>query len=241
MTQPPPQKPKGPKRFFTAVSVAESAEGYGVDLDGRRLKTPAKQPLVVPTRKLAEAVAAEWDAQEGEIDRAAMPITRLSQTVADNAANDRAKVIADFLHYIHADPLCYRATDPNPLVLRQAERWQPVLDWAEAALGIKLEVTAELVVLEQPERSVARLKALIEPLPDFVLWGLSSATRLLGSVTLGLAFYEQHLDAEEALALALLDELWQVEQWGEDDEAVARRAGLLQELAGIGDFLAALR
>jgi chaperone required for assembly of F1-ATPase len=241
MTRTPPQKPKGPKRFYTAVSVVETGDGYGVDLDSRRIQTPAKQPLVVPTRKLAEAVAAEWDAQEGEIDRAAMPITRLAQTVADNGANDRAKVIADMMHYIHADPLCYRATDPNPLVLRQAERWQPILDWADTALGIKLEVTADLVVLVQPKKSVASLKALVEPLPDFVLFGLSSATGVLGSITLGLAFYEQHLDAAEALALALLDELWQVEQWGEDDEAVARRAGLLQELAGIGDFLSALR
>lgn len=229
-----------PKRFYKNVGIVETAEGFGVELDGRGLKTDSQKVLIVPTRKLAEAVAGEWDAQVDEIDLASMPLTRLSKTAADRGAIDRELMIDDILKFSNSDLLCYRATDPGPLVKRQTAGWQPVLDWAEEVLDIRFEVTGGLAVLEQPAASLANLRSHVVPLSDFELSGLAPTTALLGSVVLAMALFKGHLAAPEVLALSLLDELWQLELWGEDEEAKVRRDGLSRDLQSLTYFLSSL-
>lgn len=229
-----------PKRFYTGVDVVEAADGYGVELDGRGIKTDAKKPLTVPTRKLAEGVAAEWEAQVDQIDLTSMPLTRLSRTAADRGAIDRDLMIEDILKFSNSDLICYRATDPDPLVIRQSGQWQPVLDWAAEALDIRFDVTTQLTVLRQPAASVASVRSHVEALSDFQLSGLAPTTALLGSVILAMALYKGRLEAREALSLSLLDELWQLEMWGEDEEANTRREGLSRDLRGLDSFLRAL-
>lgn len=232
--------PPSPKRFYAQVGVVETPDGYCIELDGRDLKTDAKRVLYVPTRKLAEAVAAEWDAQADEIDMASMPLTRLSKTAADRGSIDRDLMIDDILKFSNSDLLCYRATGPDTLVKRQTAGWQPVLDWAEETLGVRLAVSGGLDVLEQPAASLANLESHVEALSDFELVGLARATALLGSVVLAMALFKGHLQVQEAWSLSLLDELWQLEMWGEDEEARARREGLLRDLHGLADFLSSL-
>lgn len=228
---------KLPKRFYKLASVAETSEGYGVELDGRGIKTDNKKALIVPTHKLAAGVAGEWDAQVGEIDLSTMPLTRLAKTAVDRGAIDRGLNIDEILKFSNSDLLCYRAADPNPLVKRQVAGWQPVLDWASDALDVRFEVTAGLVVLEQPAASLESLRSHVEPLSDFEVAGLAPTTALLGSIILAMAVFKGHLTPNDALSLSLLDELWQAEMWGEDDEAVARREGLLRDLESLASFL----
>lgn len=231
---------KSPKRFYTQVGVAQLPDGYGVELDGRGIKTDARKALIVPTRKLAAAIAGEWDVQIDEIDLASMPLTRLAKTAVDRGAIDRTLNIDEILKFSNSDLLCYRAADPAPLVKRQTAGWQPILDWAAEALDVRFEITSGLVVLDQPAVSLANLRSHVEPLSDFEISGLAPTTALLGSVVLAMALFKGHLAAAEALALSLLDELWQLEMWGEDEEARDRREGLSRDFLGLEEFLSAL-
>lgn len=232
---------KKPKRFYTDVTVVQSADGHSVELDGRVIKTPGRKPLVVAPRSLADAVAEEWQGQTDVIDMAAMPVTRLTQRAIDSAAEERGKRVEDILGFSNSDLLCYRATDPTSLVDSQTAEWQPLLDWAAAELGVVLEVTTALMVVEQPEASRAALRRHVEGLGDFELSGLGPTVALLGSVVLGLALHCGHIDADRALSLSLLDELWQAEKWGEDEEAVSRRRMLARDLGDLQNFLCCLK
>lgn len=218
------------KRFYRTVSVVPDGAGFGVTLDGKRIKSPAKADFVLPSRALAEAVAAEWDAQADTVVPSAMPLMQLAATTIDKTAPNRQVVIDTIAPYGGSDLLCYRAEAPAALVERQAAAWQPLLDWAMTAHDAPLAVTSGIVHQTQPEPSLAALRAAVAAQDDWRLTALHQATALTGSLVLGLALLAGRIDADEAFELAELDASFQIERWGEDAEATARRAGLRAEL-----------
>ena len=211
-----------PKKFYTAVSIGEKDGHFVIELDGRPVKTPAKRSLAVPARPLAEAIAAEWAAQETHIDPSTMPHTRMANSVIDGVADRRAEVIDDLVAYAGSDLLCYRAEGPDRLVERQTLAWDPVLDWAEEALGARFLVAEGVMHIEQDPEAIARIRAELEPLGPFVLGGMHAITTLTGSVLIALALRLRQLDASAGWAAGALEDLWSLEIWGHDDEAAAR-------------------
>jgi chaperone required for assembly of F1-ATPase len=198
-------------------------QGYRVLLDGKSLQTPAKADFVVPTRELAAAVAAEWQAQEERIDPAKMPLTRLVNSAIDGVAGRRAEVSAEIVKYALSDLVCYRAADPLELVERQAEAWDPILDWCRAELGIGLARATGIVPVAQPAAAGAVLAAWLETLNTFELAAVHTMTTLMGSAVLALAHAHERLSCATAWGAAHIDEDFQAEKWGVDSIAQARR------------------
>ncbi|KIC28301.1 ATP12 family chaperone protein [Leisingera sp. ANG-M6] len=209
------------KRFWKAVTVAEAAEGFEVELDGRRVKTPAKAPLTVPTREMAEAIAAEWDAQTESVNPNSMPCTRSANAAIDKVTHQHSEVAAMLAEYGDSDLLCYRADSPVELAARQAAEWDPVLDWAEAELGVRL--LPRTGVLHQPQEpaALAVLAEKTRAMSSFQLAAFHDLVGISGSLILGFAAASGWRSAEEIWLLSRLDERWQEEQWGEDEEAQA--------------------
>ncbi|KIC24899.1 MULTISPECIES: ATP12 family chaperone protein [unclassified Leisingera] len=209
------------KRFWKAVTVAEAAEGFEVELDGRRVKTPAKAPLMVPTREMAEAIAAEWDAQTESVNPNSMPCTRSANAAIDKVTHQHSEVAAMLAEYGDSDLLCYRADSPVELAARQAAEWDPVLDWAEAELGVRL--LPRTGVLHQPQEPavLAVLAEKTRAMTPFQLAAFHDLVGISGSLILGFAAASGWRSAEEIWLLSRLDERWQEEQWGEDEEAQA--------------------
>ena len=224
-------------KFYKTVAVAEEAGAFVVQLDGRPVKTPARALLAVPTMKLAEAIAEEWRAQGELLDPATMPLTRLAYAAIDTAPHHHARIADEILGYGGSDLLCYRAEAPRALVARQAEAWDPLLDWAAERFGARLAVGAGIAFVEQSRESRDAFAAALMGRDDFTLVALHGAASLTGSLVLALAMVEARLSAEEAFALSRLDETFQSEAWGPDAEAEARAARLGQELAAIARFL----
>jgi chaperone required for assembly of F1-ATPase len=238
------------RRFYAAATIAAEPslaaaerrgpvrpQGYRVLLDGRTLRTPAKRDFVVPTRGLAAAVAAEWQAQGDRIDPSSMPLTRLVNSAIDGVAARQAEVRADIVRYLASDLLCYRAAAPADLVRRQAEAWDPILDWSQAMLGKRLKVTEGVVPVPQPPEAGAALVARLARLDAFGLAAGHVLTTLLGSALLALAHLEGRLDAAAAWAAAQIDEDFQAEKWGVDREAKARRDRHWSELEAASRLL----
>jgi len=220
-----PQKPSrsGPKRFYEAAWAEAGEPGWRVVLDARPVRTPQRAPLVLPTRALAEAIAAEWEAQEAEIRPEQMPLTRLANSAIDRAPAHRETVISGLLAYAETDLLCYRAEWPRELVSRQAEAWDPVLDWAHLELGANVRIASGVMPVAQPEEAMSALEAAVRGLDDFALTAINQMTSLTASLILALAVEQRHLGAEEAWRAAHIDEDWQIGQWGEDAVARQRR------------------
>jgi chaperone required for assembly of F1-ATPase len=228
------------KRFYREVTIAPAEHGHGVLLDGRPMRTPARQVLAVPTASLAEAIAAEWRGQIETIRPDAMPLTRLASTALDRMPAQRQAAIDEALAYADTDLVCYRAAEPFELVQRQQHAWQPMLDWVSAAYGVKLAVTTSILPFAQPAAVRDRLRGALEDLGDWPLVGVHAATRALGSLVLGLCLLHGRLDADAALAAGLLDELFEIERWGSDVEAERRHAVLRRDLTAAAQFLRAL-
>lgn len=230
-----------PKRFFKAAGVASQEDGFAVQLDGKSILTPAKQSLTVPTSKLAELIAAEWNAQEDEINPLVMPITRLANTAIDGIALDPQAVKEDILRFAGTDLLCYRADTPEKLVHRQAEIWDPVVEWAHISLGARFILAEGIVHVEQPREAIAAFSVHLTSIDHpIALASLHSFTSLTGSALLAMAIAKQELSAEEAWNAAHVDEDWNAEQWGQDVEASARRAYRWGEMQAADDALKAL-
>ncbi|AJE45400.1 ATP12 family chaperone protein [Celeribacter indicus] len=207
------------KRFWTETGVTEDEEGFGVSLDGRPVRTPAKVPLLVPTRALAELIAEEWDAQEGEIDPNTMPATRSANSAIDKVATQRAEVADLLSDYGDSDLLCYRAEAPEDLAAQQAEGWDPLLDWAATHLGARLAPRGGVMHAPQDAQALAALRARVHALTPFELAAFHDLVTLSGSLILAFAVIQDRLAAEEAWRLSRLDETYQIAQWGEDEEA----------------------
>lgn len=225
------------KRFYRQVTVAALADGLAVTLDDKPMKTPAGNPLRLATPALAGAVAAEWEAQTGDIVPDTMPMTRLAATTLDRVAPRREALIADMVSYSQSDLLCYRSDQPGDLLDRQNAAWGPWLVWAEAHLGLTLTVTAGLMPVDQPPESAAAAQRFADALQDFELTALVLSVPPAGSFVLGAAFVAGQMTAAELFALSQLDETFQIELWGEDSEATLRREALMAEFSGIERFL----
>jgi chaperone required for assembly of F1-ATPase len=228
------------KRVYRAVATRAEGLSFGVTLDNRPLRTPAKRDLLVPTAGLAAAIAAEWDAQHPDIVPATMPLTRLAATALDRTAHQRDEIVAETANYAGTDLVCYRADHQPALAARQHEAWQPLLDWAEGRYGARLEVTAGIMPKTQKMAVLNAFAAAVAAYDDFRLTGLHTATAACGSLVIALALMEGRLDADSAFAVSQLDESFQIEQWGEDSEAAVRRSALAADIAATARFIALL-
>lgn len=219
------------KRFWDEVSVIADGAGHAVRLDGKPLRTPARVPLVLPSRALAEAVAAEWAGQEDLIAPLTMPFTRTANSAIDNVALNHSEIAAMIAEYGKSDLLCYRADGPAELITRQCADWDPLLAWAAEALSAPLATGTGVIHVAQPEESIAALSAKVHALDPFRLAALHDLVALSGSLVIGFAALERHMPAPALWDLSRIDETWQAEQWGEDEiaaaEAAAKRADFL--------------
>lgn len=222
------------KRFWKAASAEMTPAGWEVRLDGRPVRTPAKAPLTLPTEALARAVAAEWEAQGEVIDPTAMPLTRAANAAIDKVGPQRADVVAMLAAYGETDLLCHRAEAPEELVRRQAEAWDPLLSWAAETLAALLKVTRGVTPVAQPPESLARLRAEVDALDPFALTAFCDLVAISGSLVIGLAALRGEAPAEALWQASRIDEDWQAELWGHDEEA-ARVAALKRR-----DFLQAV-
>ena len=212
------------KRFWTQAKGVAVDGGYTVQLDGRSVKTPAKSALLVPTQALADAIAAEWDAQTEKVDPNTMPFTRSANAAIDKVATQHGEVADLLSEYGDSDLLCYRADTPVELVARQSAEWDPMLDWAEADLGIRLQPRVGIMHVPQDEQATDILRAKTHALTAFQLAAFHDLVSLSGSLILGFAATTDKFPAEKLWDMSRLDDLWQEEQWGPDDEAQALAA-----------------
>ena len=231
---------KGAKKFYRRASAAPVEGGHGVFLDERPLRSPAKAPFVVPSAELARLVAGEWDAQDERIDAGSMPLFGLAVTVVDRVMPQRAAIDDELRAYGGSDLLCYREGESAELAKRQDTLWNPWLDWARGELGSELVVCTGLMPVRQSDAAIEAIGRAIAGLDDWRAGMLHRATALSGSVVLGLAMVRGRLDAEGVFKAAFVDELWQAQKWGSDDEARQRRDGIRAELGDAERFLALL-
>ena len=213
-----------PKRFWTEVTVEARDGGHRILLDGRPVRTPGKRELLMPRVDLAEAIAAEWRAQATHLDPSTMPLTRLANSVLDGVVDRRAEVADDAAKYAETDLVCYRAEAPERLVERQTATWDPLLDWIEETRGARLLVAEGIVHVAQDRDALDRLRAAIAVFDPWRLAGFHTVTTLTGSFVVALALAEGRLEPDAAWAVAHLDEAWNAELWGRDEEAEERLA-----------------
>lgn len=231
-----------PKRFYKEAGIGEAGGAFAVLLDGKSAKTPARNALALPNAALASAVAAEWNAIEGDIDPALLPLTRLANLAIDAVAQAPQPVVDEILQYAGTDLIFYRAAEPEGLVALQNERWTPVLDWAAATLNARFSLAEGIVHVRQPDDSLAAVREAAEKLQQpFALAAAASATNIGGSALIALALANGALSGDEAWNAAHVDEQWSISQWGEDDEAQRRLAARHLEFTAAAKMLALLR
>lgn len=222
------------RRFWSDAQAVPAEGGFAVHLDDRPLRTPARRPVVVPTAALASALAAEWQAQEAEIDAQTMPLTRMVNSAIDTVADNRAHVIDTIAAYGDSDLLCYRAAHPEALVQRQSAEWDPLLDWAAQALGASLTVTQGVMHQPQSPAALVALRAPLEAASALELVALHEWVTLSGSLVIGLRLGAgDGAEAADLWRVSRLDERWQAEVWGSDDDAeqLAATRGAAFEMA----------
>jgi chaperone required for assembly of F1-ATPase len=227
-------RPQLRRRFYESVDVAEGEDGFALLLDGRPVKTPARRALAAPNRALADALAEEWRSQGEHVDPAAMPLTRLANTIIDGVADAPEPVAAEVEKYLGGDMLFYRAGSPEGLVARQNTAWDPLIEWARETLGARFVLAEGLVHVVQPVESIAAAR---EAIPRdrtkrdiWRLGALNVITTLTGSALIALAVLHGRLSAEEAWTAAHVDEDWNMEQWGRDPQALESRAFRFAEM-----------
>jgi chaperone required for assembly of F1-ATPase len=227
------------KRFYAAVDVAAVADGFAVTLDGKPVLTPSRKALVVPARQIAEAMAAEWAAQQDVINPVTMSLTRLANSVIDAVVDRIDAVAGDAAKYLETDLLFYRAGHPEALVEREGQHWDPVLSWAATTLGAHFILAQGIMHVHQPAQAIAVARA---ALPDDA-WSIAAVhilTTLTGSALLALALFHRVLTPDEVWRAAHVDEDWNSEQWGTDAEVEARRAARLVDFRAAAQVLEAL-
>jgi len=229
------------KRFYQMAEPAKRAGGYAIILDGKPIKTPGRRDLLVPSEALAAAIAEEWNAQATEVRAAKMPLTRFATTTVDRVATQRDAIIRQTANYAGTDLVCYRATHPPELAARQQAVWQPLIDWAVLRYDAPLVVTSGVIPKSQSEESLRAFASAVAEHDDFALTALHVATAACGSLVIGLALTQGHLDAEGAFAVSQLDESFQIEAWGEDAEQAVRRRALAADIQAAARFISLLR
>jgi chaperone required for assembly of F1-ATPase len=230
------------KRNYTAATVGEIEAGFAVLLDGRVARTPAKMQLVAPTRALAAGIAAEWAAQGETIDASAMPLTRLANSALDGVARAPRETATEIANYAGADLVCYRAIEPPALVDRQAEAFDPVLEWAQATLAARFVLAGGVMHVAQPDNALAAVRAAVEAYAEpFALTALHGLTSLSGSALIALMIAGGALAPDAGWRAAHVDEDFQIERWGADVEAEQRRDARWREFAAAAFTLEKLR
>jgi chaperone required for assembly of F1-ATPase len=229
------------KRFYKAVSVAPVDGGFAVLLDGRPVKTPGRNALILPSEKLAQAIAAEWRGQGDDVIATTMALLRLANTVIDGVVANRDEVIGAILRFGENDLLCYRAHQPPELAARQTTGWDPVLDWADERYGAGMRVAGGLTHVDQPPEALAALRQALQGFDPFTLGALHVIASVTGSTVLALAVADGFLSGARAFELSRIDETYQAEKWGEDAEAAKRTAALAHELDGAIELIGHIR
>ena len=228
------------RRVYREATARQVESGWGIALDGRPMLSPARHELVVPSATLAEAIAAEWEAQKDEIRPATMPLTRLAATAIDRTSAQRDQVVTETANYAGTDLVCYRADHPPALVARQQAEWQPLIDWAMLRYDAGLAVTNGVLPQPQSPAALKAFAAAVAAQDDFRLTALHAMTAACGSLVIALALLEGRLDTAAAFAVSQLDETFQIEAWGEDAEAAARRHALAEDIAAAARFVRSL-
>jgi chaperone required for assembly of F1-ATPase len=216
------------KRFYKEAGVTEAEDGFAITLDGRPIRTPSGRQVVIPARVLADAVAAEWAAQGEAIDPVTMPLTRIANSVVEGVVDRVDLVTDDLAKYFETDLLFYRAGHPEGLVAREAAHWDPVLFWAADALGAHFILSEGVMHVRQPDEAVRAARAAL-PGDPWSVAALHMVTTLTGSALLALALAHGARDPDQVWAAAHVDEDWNIDQWGVDEEAAARRATRLRD------------
>ncbi len=234
-------RPVLPKRFYKNAIVGEVESGFSVLLDGKIAKTPAQLPLVLPTRAIAEAVAAEWAAQERDIEPSKMPLTLLVNLAIDRVEKEADGIAEEIVRYASSDHVFYRAGEPEDLVALQARHWDPILTWVREELGARFVLTEGINFVAQPEAALASIRAEVARYPaPYALAALASATQLAGSALIVLMLAAGKLSTKEAWDAAHVGEDWNIQLWGEDADAAARRAARFAEFEAAARILTLL-
>ncbi|WP_439925076.1 ATP12 family chaperone protein [Nitrobacter sp. JJSN] len=226
------------KRFYTSASVRETPEGFAILLDDKPVRTPSRNLLAAPAREIAATIASEWEAQQDAINPMTMPTTRLANSVIDGVVGRVDAVVEDIAKYFETDLLFYRAGHPDALVAREAAHWDPVLFWAAETLGAHFILTEGIVHVRQPDQAIAAARAAL-PSDPWAVGALHVVTTLTGSALLALALMRGRLDTDEVWAAAHVNEDWNSEQWGVDEETAVRRVARLADFRAAAAVLAA--
>jgi chaperone required for assembly of F1-ATPase len=232
---------RGPrrKRFYAHAGVTDARDGFAITLDDKPIRTPSGRPVVAPSREIAEAISAEWEAQNEFIDPLTMPFTRLANSVVEAVVDRVDAVFEDVAKYFQSDLLFYRAGHPEALVAREAAHWDPVVFWAADALGAHFILAEGIVHVRQPDSAVAAARAAL-PTDPWSIAALHVVTTLTGSALLALALLRGVLDPDQVWAAAHVDEDWNIEKWGVDEEVAARRAARLVDFRAAAAILKGL-
>jgi chaperone required for assembly of F1-ATPase len=234
-------RPELPRRFYKTAVAAPSGDGFVLQLDGRGVKTPGRRPLAVADAAVAEALAAEWGGQGERIDPSTMPITRIVNAAIDNVADAMEAVRAEIVKYAGSDLICYRAEGPDALAAMQAKLWDPLVRWARDALGAHLNLAGGVIYVGQPGEAMAAIDRALLPYDPLKLTAVSTVTTLTGSAVIALALAHGRLSADEAWNAALVDEQWEMSQWGQDAEALSALAFRRRELDAASLILSGAR
>jgi chaperone required for assembly of F1-ATPase len=227
------------KRFYARAGVIEGGDGFAITLDDKPIRTPSGRQVLVPVRAIADAIVAEWQAQKEFIDPLTMPMTRFANSVVDAVADRVEAVTSDIAKYFQSDLLFYRAGHPAALVAREAAHWDPVLSWAADTLGAHFILAEGIVHVRQPDSAIAAARAAL-PTDPWSVAALHVVTTLTGSALLALALERGELDQDQVWAAAHVDEDWNIEKWGVDEEVAARRAARLVDFRAAAAILEAL-
>ena len=231
----------GLKRFYKKTAVYDGSDDiFLITLDGKSVKTPAGVDLAVPSRSLAEEMAGEWGKQGEFIDPGSMPLCKLSATAIDRISKKRDEVIGITLKIAETDLLCYRATEPLDLAALQNISWQPELNWANEKLGANLKITSGILPIIQPESSLLALQKLLSSLDDYKLMGVTNAAAAAGSLVLALSMFDGRMNADTMFEKSILEESYQMEKWGLDEEAIERHKVIRHDIQSSADFLTLL-
>ncbi len=225
------------RRFYKDAGIKKAEDGFLIQLDGKTIKTPVKNQLIVQTEPLALAIAEEWEEQKDHIDPESMLLTKLANTAIDRVDGREETIIQEIAAYISSDLLCYRSENPQELFKQQCEAWDPVLAMFDDQFEIKLETVSGIIHVTQPERSIDNAKEHLEAFDIYELSALHNMTSMLGSAVLAIAHAKELMDLENLWKLAHIDEDWQISHWGHDEEAMARRSARYREMRTTSKFI----
>lgn len=226
------------KKFWSEAVAVKVDQGFSVQLDGRSIKTPAKSAFVVPTMEMAQEIAAEWDAQEDQVKPESMPFTRSANAAIDKVSIQHSEVADMIADYGDSDLLCYRADSPRELCERQAAAWDPYLNWADQTLNARLQPRSGVMHQPQDPRAIENLRRAVHAFSPFELTAIHDLVGISGSLVLGLAAAYEHESPEALWDISRIDERWQAEQWGDDEEALEVEAKKKSEFLHAAKFFA---